>query len=403
MEFNRTESAKFAQAADELMDKLTDGVEKALAENAGRGFPFASGNTLAAILAAGQDFKGKLTEANGKIYEERRGVIFQEQEFVLGLMVKIAKLAMELYREEIMNALAVEQAEVEALRDQGQADVIRLNAEVDLRQRAIIRDRAEAEYRINALKAALVVAETETLVSEGQLITAQLATAEKKLEIIDSIYQVLAAEELVLAAENRRADSLQKVLAAQQVLAVIKQEMVPYYIKKANARVELAEAITQEIPIKEAIEKLGYDRIALKDSDEDASHLIRAAEDEFEIAKETWTRANKATELARTQSRRLLQEYANNIRSRILDKRTQLEKDGVDLKLDTSLARHQITMDSEKSLTNREISNLSEELSTLLANIVIKTNAHVAAINATANVHETINSSRTSFRWSTII
>jgi len=38
MEINRTESAKFAIAADQLASKLTDGVEKALAENAAEGF-----------------------------------------------------------------------------------------------------------------------------------------------------------------------------------------------------------------------------------------------------------------------------------------------------------------------------------------------------------------------------
>lgn len=403
MEFDRTESARFAQASDETMGKLANGVEKGLAENASRGFAAPTGEALAAILAAGQEAKGALSQANGKVYAERRAVIFQEEEFTLNLMVKIAKLAMELYREELMNALAIEQSEVEALRDQGQADVIRLNAEVEARQTAIIRDRAEAERQINLLKADLVKAQAESLGPEEALINAQLATAEKKLQIIDSIYQVLAAEELVLAAERRRAEALEKVLAAQQVLAAIKKEMVPFYIDKAEAREELAAAVTAEIPIREAIERLGYDRITLKNSEEAANHLIRAAENAWEQAKGMFTQANKATQLARAQSQRLLQEYSNSVRSEILGKRQELEQDGIDLRLDTAYAHRQMEVDSTIATTNREISNLSQELVTILSNITRKTRAHVAAIQASSNVSETINSTNFQYRWQTII
>lgn len=403
MEFDRSESAEFAQAADQVMGKLSDGVSQALAKNAGKGFPAPTGDTLAVILAAGQDAKDKLVEANGKIYEGRRGVIFQEQEFALTVLVKLSKLAMELYREELMNALAVEQSEVESIRDRGQADVIRLNAEVEARQATIIRDRAEVELQINELKAELVTAETASLAAEETLIKAQLATAEKKLEIIDSIYQVLAAEELVLAAEQHRADSLQKVLVAQQILAVIKQEMVPYYVDKAHAREALAEAVTKEIPIREAIERLGYDRIALKDSEEAANHLTRAAENEYELARQIWTRANKSTELAKAQARRLLQEYSNEVRQRIINERETLEKAGVDLKLDTAYARHAMTVNSEVSLTNREISNLNQELNWILMNIATRTTAHVASIASQGNVTEYINALNSTVRRQTII
>lgn len=403
MDFDRSESGKFAQIADETMGKLTGQVEALLAENAGRGFPAPDGDTLTSILAAGQGAKGKLVEANSKIYEEQRGTIFQQAEFALKLLVSIAKLSMELYREELFNAIAIEQAEVEADRDKGMADVERLNSEIEQRQVAVIRDRAEMERQIAVLKEELVAAETASLEAEETLIKAQLATAEKKLEIIDSIYKVLAAEELVLAAENRRANSLQQVLVAQQILAGIKKEMIPFYIDKAEAREELADAVIKEIPIREALEKLGYDRIALKDSDEAANHLIRAAENEFELTRELWTKANKATELARVQARRVLQEYSNEIRASILEKKEALEKKGIGLKLGTALARRKISVDSEVAIDGHEVGNLNAEITNILANIVQRTNAHVAAINASANITENITNYATNFRWQTVI
>lgn len=369
MAFDRTESGKFAQVADQVAGKLTEGVEKVLAENAGRGFPAPTGVTLEAVLVAGQEAKGQLVEANAKIYDERRGVIFQQEEFALKILVRVATLAMEIYREEILNALALEQSEAQAVTERARADIARQNSETELRQRAIIRARAEAERRIIVYRQQLVDAEEETLPAEEALVNAQLATAERKLAIIDSIYQILAAEQLVLAAEQRRAASLTKLLTAQEELAAIKQEMVPYYIEKAEAREELADAVTKQIPVLKAIEELGYDRIALKDAEEEATHQERQANLEFEIAKEAYTRASTATQLARFQASRLLQEYANQVRARIMEAQKSLEEDNIVFKLSTSLARQAIGVNNDIAVTNHERMNLLAELTSILNNL----------------------------------
>jgi hypothetical protein len=381
---NRTESAKWAQENQKVVGELHAGVDKALAEAAGRGFPLAPGATLATILAAGQAAKDKLTEGNAKIYDDRRKVIFEQDEFAMKLIVSLAKLGMELYREELMNALAIEQAENAALRDLGRADVERMNAEVDARQVAIIRARAEMERQITVYKAQLVAAETTTLASERALIQAQLATAEKKLEIIDSIYQVLAAEELVLEAENRRAATLTVLLAAQQVVADVKRAMIPFYIEKAAARQDLAVAITQEIPISKAIVELGYDRIALENRKEDAAHLEREAQEELELAKMAWTRANTVTEFTRTQARRLLQEYANIIQAEILAKKKSLSEDGIDFKLDSSLARQAIGVNNDVAVATHEIMNMAAELAAILSNLSERATEEAAKVMASA-------------------
>lgn len=393
-DFNRTESARWAQENQKVIGELHAGVDKVLAEAASRGFSAAPGETLAAILGTGQAAKDKLAEGNAKIYDDRRKILFEQDEFAMKVVVQVAKLSMELYREELINALAIEQEENQALKQRGLADVERMNSEVDARQVAIIRDRAEMERRITVLKEALVAAERTTMVSERALIMAQLATAEKKLEIIDSIYQVLAAEELVLAAENRRAATLTVLLAAQRIVADIKKAMVPFYIEKAKAREDLAEAVTQEIPIRKAIKELGYDRIAVKTAEETSNHQVREAEETVELARLSWTKANKATELARTQSRRLLQEYANVVRAEILAKKKSLEMDGIDLRLTTSLARQAIGVNDDVAISDHEIVNLTAELSSILSNLsgrasdeASKVAASASQISKTATTH----------------
>jgi len=369
MESNRSESAHFAQASDELLGKLTDEVDKALSDAAGRGFPMPGGDTLAEILAATGEAKGKLAEVNGKIYELRRGVIFQEDEFAMQFIVKVGKLAMELYREEIMNALTLEAAEADALRETNRADVARMNSETERRQVAIMQNRAEAERRVTVTKQALVDAEEKTLPAERTLIEAQLSTAAKKLEIIDSIYAVLAAEQLVLAAEQRRAASLSKVLAAEQIVAAVKKEMIPFYIDKASAREELALATQAEIPVLKAIEELGYDRIALKDAQEDFQHQEREADLDLIMAQEEYTRANKTTEIAWRQSRRLLREYANQVQDLILAQKKDLQEAEVNLRLDTALSREAIGVNNDVAVTGHETVNILAELANILSNM----------------------------------
>ena len=393
--FDRTESGKWAIASAELVGKYEEGRDKALNDAASRGFAAADGSSLAAILAMGQETKSKLTEFNGtKIYDDRRGILFQQQEFEMKLIVSLAKLGMQLYAAELIFALSLEEAANTALRDQGTADVVRLNAEVDLRQRSIIQSRAEAERKVTVLKAALVDAEEGTLVYEAALINAQLATAEKKLEIIASIYEVLAAEELVLAAENRRAATLEVLLAAELVVADIKKAMIPFYIEKAGARVQLADAITKDIPVQKAIVELGYDKIDLENRKEFAAHLLRLAENELELAKLGWTRANSVLTLTQLQSRRLLQAYENTVQAEVLTLKKSLAEDGVDLRLSSSLARTGITVNDDAQVAYAEAGNTTTELQAIRSGLAHRAGSQANAIRS-GLTRNTINDTTT--------
>ena len=492
MSFNRRESAEWALAVDAEAEKLLTGVDKALADGAARGFPAPPGDTLATLLALGQDTKGKLAGEDGKIYDTRRGVIFQQDEYALSILVKLARLAMELYREQIFNALSIEEAQEHATATRALADVERHNSETELRQKAIIMHRAEAERRIIVYKAQLVEAEKTTLIAEQALITAQIATtdrklelvnaifkdieteritlaseqalitaqlatgekrleviskiyplieaeritlaeermlitaqmatsqeklelinaiyrvlaaeratllperlliqaqiatATKKLEIIASIYQVLAAEQLVVAAEQRRAAALQNVLVAELIVAGIKKDMVPYYIEKATALEDYAQAIIDDLPIEEALIRLGYDRIDLKTTDEYAGHLEREQQEELELLKEQFTRASTVLEYARADSRRLLLEYRNAVQKQIMDKKMSLEEDGISFKLTTSLERMGIGVNNDVALAGNEVTNLTTEMQSIMKNLAARGSSSAEVATASANTN----------------
>lgn len=398
MTFNRKESAEWALAVDGGMDKLLDGVDKALTDSARRGFPAPPGETLASILAAGLETKTALVQANGKIYEEGRARIFQVDESALKVLVRIAKLSMELYRERLMNALSLEEAEAQAVTERSQADIARLNSETEARMVGVIRAKAEVEQGILVFKQQLVEAERESLSAESLLINAQLETAEKKLAIIDSIYRVIAAEELVLAAERRRAASLEQVLVAQRLVAAIKKEMVPFYLDKAKAREDLAVAITQDAAVREQIERLGYDRLELKESEEDMKHQVRQAEEEHELAQHSRIRAEKARQVAQIQLRRLLQEYHNQITQEILSQKEELAKDGVDFKLFLHLSRLGLSIDEDLALLKNKRDIVNQELSNLLANMTAAARSQESQIAASAHTMTDIYTSSYLYR-----
>ena len=109
--FDPKESALWTQAVDKTAGELRAVTAKILADNAGRGFPMPTGDALWGILNAGQEAKDKLAEMDGKIYEDRSKDLFEIDEFTLKVLVRLAKLDLEAYREAIFNALALEQSQ----------------------------------------------------------------------------------------------------------------------------------------------------------------------------------------------------------------------------------------------------------------------------------------------------
>ena len=389
MSFNRTESARFAQENQKIVGELHAGADKALAEAASRGFAVAPGDTLATILFAGQAAKDKLVEANGKIYDDRRKVLFEQDEFAMKLIVSLAKLGMQLYAAELMNALTLEDAANTSLRDKGLADVTRMTAEVEGRQVSIIRARAEMERRILVYKDRLVVAEEGALVFERALIDAQLATATEKLKIIESIYLVLAAEELVLAAENRRAATLEVLLAAQLIVADIKKTMIPFYNEKAAARLALADATKAEIPVREAIENLGYARIALENQKAAMEHGIRVAELTVENARRASVTASIAVELARARGRAQVAAASASVRGQIANYRRDAIVSAAEGSADAGIARAEGAAAQEMAQADAEETALSSQLSAVIAGMEARGAAQAAGIRSGAETNLT--------------
>ena len=363
------DAARWGQALNKTVKEFTQAVEKQLDGSAARGFPAPPGGDLDAIIAAGQEVKAQLVEANGKIYDVENQVLFEEEALRQKVKVTLARLAMELYRVEIMDALELEQAKIDQAVQEQRADVEKILAEIESRQVHIIRDRALTEQSLLVLQKELVATQELTIPLQRTLVEEEYQTALKRLEIINSIYQVLAAEQLVLVSERQKAASLQQVLAAHKIIAALKEEMVPFYMMEADAEQQLAVAVTQEAQAKKQLELLGYERLRLKWSQEDADHLVRAAEMDYEVVKAERERTEAALRLAREQAQVTMANYRNQIQANIISLRKALEEEKISLNLSTHLTRQHNNMIAEEMVLTDELKNLSAELAAFLLNI----------------------------------
>ena len=354
MAISKSENAKWLQAATAMVDQYSKARAEALEHSAALGFPAPTGAVLQTIFETGMEVKKKLTEANVKIYQEESERDLKYVELENKIALGWAKLALTAYKQGLLNRLTIEEAEAEASKTRARGDLERANSEIERRQADIIRLRADIEAEINYWRRQLVAAERLSLGAEAELIKARMQTAEEKLKTIEPIYEVIAAQDLVIKAEMRKASALEKVAEAEKRVAAIKKEMIPLYIQKAESRQTLAEATIREADVERARIELGYRRLALKDAEEAAEDQVRDAQLAYELAQGDYVRAETIRQMAQAEARTLLARYANDTQATIQNLKLELEKIGVDFKIESRLKRLLIDVEADIAMLLKE-------------------------------------------------
>jgi hypothetical protein len=348
--FVADESAQWGKALSDTHLEGDQAKDAVLTEAAGRGFMRPPGGSLDDIDSINRKIQGKLLEQNAKIYEIEAKRLLQEYEFGLGIDLAQLKMALELYKADLQNVYEMEEAEAAQLIQMEKSDIDRLLSEIDAGQADLIEMKAALENDISAYHLQIVESETVTLAAQEELAQAKLDTAKEKLKIIDELYQLIAAEQLVIVAEQQRMAALEKVITAQTRVAEIKKTMVPYMKDKAAAKMLLADAITLDTEAQKLIVLLGYDKIALKDTEQAAEEMIRQAEITWENAHNEWVVANLATELARIKARIALLQHSTDIKYEVLGYDLEAAKKRVDLKV----GREVLSSDLERYYNREE-------------------------------------------------
>lgn len=188
--FDRHEANKYAEAAAAAGLEYLETRAKVLSEGAGRGFPMVPGENLSLLIQAGLKGRQKLTEANGKIYDDERARILELSDFNLKLIVEQAKLvnltykaALKRYEEEAQHELRGQEINQELLLEAEEEGVAALR----LLKEQVRRTMKEYENDVRSQVLALKV-----LLDEGKI----------DLNLLVRLARLTVEEEFLIALER---------------------------------------------------------------------------------------------------------------------------------------------------------------------------------------------------------
>lgn len=366
MTIEHAEYAKWVKLKRKPMAEYSLVVDKTLSEGAARGFHQLPVSHVEDIVNAGQLTKLELTELNASLYKEQKDIEFQIAEFAMKLALEYSKLELAIYKQEVLDALALERAQMEHDFKIQQADIERLKAENNARRAILIRSEADQKAEITDYKIRQEEAKRLGLDKELELLEAKKITAIERLKVIDALKTVIAAEELIVEAERRKAEALELVIAAERILLEIKETMIPLYENLADHKKDQAQAIIDEAAVKELIIRLGYDRIDVREAEVAADVAQKVAELDLEYSKTLYVRASNANDEARSDGSAVLASVRNDTTDSVIVLREALKQSVVDLRLDTQLERFLRDIEHDITLQLAENQSIADKLTAQL-------------------------------------
>lgn len=370
MMFEHAEHTKWTVKRAPLMSEYIRGVKAALNDSAARGFSKLPANVAGNIMEAGKIVKLKLTDVNGAVYQEQVGIMFQQEEFETQMAWEYDRLELALYVQALLNALALENAQMEEAFKMDKASIRQLNAEVDARNYGLIVGKANIDSQLIGCRTREVEAERTGIAKELELIAAQIETAEERLKIIAPLKELITKEQAILVLEKQKAVVLQAIIVIKEELAAIKESMIPFYEEKADAKTQKAAAIIDEIQWKEALINLGFDRIDLKTAEVAAELTENEKKELLETYQFNLIKANNTLSKAKSDYSVALTEYSSTIAKQVITLQETIKKAAIDLRIETGIDRMEVNYGIDTALKTAATTNITTEITSTVDKIL---------------------------------
>lgn len=390
MTLEHAEHAKWATKRRPVMNEYVNGVKEALNNSAERGFSKPPANMIGNIVEIGKITKLKLIDANGALYQEQSNIIYQQAEFDAKMVWEYDKLILATYIQDLLNALAIENAQMDEAFKMDKAYINKLKADIDARNYDLIIGKADIDSQLIDYKIREVEAERLGLGKELELIAAQIITAEERLKIIPWLNELIIKERAILVLEEQKAVVLQAIIAIERDLAAIKESMIPLYEEKADAKTQQAMAITDEVQWKEALINLGFDRIDLKATEVAADITENEKKELLEEYQLNLIKASNALDLAKSNYSIALTDYKTSVATTVIDLRENIKTAAISLGLDSGLERMSVNLENDVKLKNDATGNITTEIASTINKII----AVASTIKKSSRTSETDAESR---------
>jgi hypothetical protein len=263
------ENASYRKAKTPIIAKYQDDHTQLMSAIAGRGFTKMPGYAYDAENKIELAAKMGLSELNHKILSETIERELKQMGIDYDLSYKNAAIIWEIEKQSLMSLW---DAELQGIK-QGMAEEEEVldQMAIEIAKRAIVLMEAKTtiEENMEAYRKTLVELDGSTAPYEVQLANAKLLTAQKKLELIPILTEILAKERELLIAESLKAGYYTTYIEAERAVSNKKGTLTPVINDLANKVETYATKITTEqIPKEEQIadEKIAQMTAAVRKS-----------------------------------------------------------------------------------------------------------------------------------------
>lgn len=207
----------------------------ALSAVAGRGFLRMPGFLYDIENDLETDAKRKLSDINYAILQETIERELKQTGLSYDLSYRNLLMDWELRKQELMDAWEAELAGIKMDMAGKEEALARLEIETASRGTILLTAKTEIELQAESLRNQIAALADDTADYEVQMANQKLLTAQKKLEIIPILQQIVSREQELLASEQGKIPYEQELLTAIQATASKKEELVPYTAELATA------------------------------------------------------------------------------------------------------------------------------------------------------------------------
>lgn len=269
------ETASWRKQKTPLMREYVGEHSKLLSEIAGRGFLNLPGYAYDMENELELRLKLGLSEINYKILSETIERELKQAGITYDLAYKTALITWETEKQGLMTDWDAELAGIKRGMAADENVKALLALEIAARQATLITAKTAIEEEMEGYKLQLAELDDDTAAYEVQLANAKLLTAQRKLDVIPILEEILVKEGELLGIEALKAAEYTDLLNAKQEVANKKGLLLPGYQELANVTQEHASLIPSQILMEQQIadEKLRQAQAEIKKEQNKLSEL----------------------------------------------------------------------------------------------------------------------------------
>ena len=274
------EQAQWRIGKTPIIGKYIGEHKKLFDEIAGRGFLNLPGYAYDAENQLELAAKMGLSELNYKIMHETIERELKQAGIDFNVEYAEAAMAWELEKQGLLSAWDHELAGIKQGMATEEEVLARLALEVDARQTVLIAAKSAIDLEMEGYRKALADLDAATAPYEVQLANAKLLAAQKKLELLPIIEEIIVKEGELIVLEAGKTDYFRQLMDAEREVAEKKQTLVPGLTQLATAIQRHAALIPTQIATEQAIaeEKTAQAQAKREIADNDVERMTKEIE-----------------------------------------------------------------------------------------------------------------------------